>query len=224
MFTALLFLILVNTLQWSQTPGSPNLTRNPDIHQSNSTLKDVRTRLRRLWLEFVIRSNISNRLAFRNVADATTEIEFTSVVFDKYGHDAPMRKQQVLQQPHILNYRRQEPCIDKQPAKGNRVDTCEKQRNAGYCAARLSGEIKDGLCARTCGLCGAIDAAAVGMRLTFAFHMKKARSSHIGRVLVTLIMQPTGHWQIYNPPKGSVGVHCNAHHYPSLTNVHRLQM
>ena len=210
--TALLFLILVliNTPQrFSKAPDAPNLHLRLSVE-----LENARARLKRLWLDYTIRSNISKRLALRNA----TEIELAAVVFDNYAHRG---KQQALQRSHNENYRRQEPCIDKQPAKGS---TCKKQRNAGLCAARLSGKIKDGLCARTCGLCSVGEASSVGMRLTFAFSSKKASNGHPISNLVTLSMQPTGHWKIYNPSKGSVGVRCNAQHYPSLTNDDQLQV
>ena len=213
--TALLFLILVlnNTPQrFSKATGAPNSHLRLSV-----ALEHVRARLRRLWLDYASRSNITKGLALRNA----TDIKFSSVVFDTYVHYG---KQQAVQQPHNGNYRRQEPCIDKDSIEGSTANTCEKQRNAGLCAARLSGMINDGLCARTCGLCGVADASAVGMRLTFAFHSKKASNGHPGYHLSTLSMQPTGHWKIYNPSKGSVGVRCNAQHYPSLTNDDQLQV
>ena len=176
-------------------------TSTPDAQmRSSNQLENVRARLRRLWLDFVTRSKLRH----------STEIKLSSVVFYKthYGMEHAIGE--------IHPY--QKTCIDKQPSKGDKANTCEKQRMAGRCEARLSGIIKDGLCARTCGLCGV---GNVGMRVSFDFRPNKKTKKH---KLVTLGMQPTGHWRLYSTYNDTgVGMHCKAYHFSSLTtNTHRL--
>ena len=191
--------------------------------QSLHTLEDVRARLRHLWAEFVRRRNITHRLAasthFFNKPPASTKIEFRSVVFYRIKHHG-------LQHGTKAHLPRRKVCVDKLPAKGSPMDTCEKQRNAGHCKTRLSGMLNDGLCARTCGLCGG-SISDVGMRGTFTFRTKRSvcgRSCTTKRT-VTLKVQPTGEWQFYNITNKSsdVAAHCNSNLIP-ITDAHRFHL
>ena len=178
------FLVLV----FIQTSSAPS-----DIFLPLDELENVRAKLRRLWIIFLTRQEF----AFKPVATGT---QLRSVVFYKM-HDGIGRSLEP----------RQSICFDRQPPKGTSVDTCDKQRNAGYCKARFFGIIKDGLCARACGLCAI---QHLGMRATFAFVNDKIPINGHGvhKVLVTLEMQPNGQWRYYNTHNDAfgVGVHCRA--------------
>ena len=201
--TALLYFILALSLNQISIAPSDNVP-------ASDGLEDVRVQLRRLWFQFVMRSRIP-----RN--PFATGVKFNYVVFYKVN-DSVGRSIQP----------RPGTCIDIPPPKGISADTCEKQRDSGYCEARLSGINKDGLCARTCGFC---TIGNFGMRTSFEFITNKTitkgrRKGHRVHHLVTLEMQPTGHLRVYNTYNDtmSMGLHCQANRVLPRTIERRLRM
>lgn len=178
-----------------QTSSAPN-----DNFLKLGGLEHVRGQLRSLWIAFA-----------KGKKPAATGVQVRSVVFYK------MRGSEG---------RGIEPCsaicVDRQPPKGVVADTCEKQRDSGYCKARLSGSIKDGFCARTCNLC---EIQNFGMRTTFGIVKKKAHRVLVSKS-VTLEMQPTGLWRYYNTHNGTsgLGVNCKANRFLSHTINRQLHM
>ena len=172
-----------------QTSSAPN-----DILWPSDGQADVRAQLRQLFIALLRRDEFP-------LKPVVIGAQLRSVIFYKI-HDP-----------------RESICIDRQPPQGTFVDTCDKQRDDGYCKARYFGIIQDGLCARTCGLC---EIRNLGMRATFAFataiESKIPVNGHrVPKVIVTLEMQPTGQWRYYNTRNYTmdVGVHCQANRFMS---------
>ena len=208
-----IFSLLLGAVQLFQNVGG---SANLDIQAR--TLEGMRTQLRQLWNEFVMSNrgksmcissssgkvvNLTKGLGALNV----TEGELVSVVFYQvYSSD-------------------QDGCTDRQPTEERGVNTCELQRNAGYCDARWAGLIKDGFCARTCGLCGQ-NISGVGMRATFAFP-KMLRITNDKR-LVTVQVEPNGRFFFYDMchtpghTKSKTSMHCGAKVSPAARKSQHL--
>ena len=174
-----------------QTLSSPN-----DNFLAFDGLEEVRAQLRHLY------NSLSKRGKF---------VKLRSVVFYKM-HDVEGRSISSIEPGLAM-------CIDRQPPKGIGADTCEKQRNIGFCKARFSGTLKDGLCARTCNLC---EIQNFAMRTTFQFIVakitKNGKRKDTGQSL-TVEMQATGQWRHYNTHNRSLGVglYCRANPFVSHT-------
>ena len=183
------------------------------------SIDDARSQIHRLWTEIVTHNNnqtlclSSERGQVVNISGGLASLENDAGVLDSV-----VFYKKYIPKPSGEAYPGQHECIDIQPAqgKGKKADTCEKQRSAGYCKGRLSGAIKDGLCARTCGLCGGNKVSRVGMRATLAFPFSPA--SLRARFFVTVDVAPTGNWRFHH-------LLCNSSHanYSSSNSRHLSQ-
>lgn len=191
--TLLLCLILLPF--FIRISGTPN-----DNFRASDGVEDVRAQLRRVWSEFV---RHHSTIRYKPLE---TGVQVRYIVFYKSSMQRSIAPRQAV-------------CINRQPPEGIGADTCEKQRNAGHCKARLSGilTVKDGLCARTCGLC---EIRNFGMRTTFEFITNKTRTKGKRKGqkihdLVTLEMQSTGHWRFYKTHSDTLGtgVQCQSNRF-----------